>query len=82
MLHSCLNPVIKGKFLIIVQLEKLLQQRIISFLDKNKILNTSQFGFRSRMSTADAVSSLLSEIYDSMNSHKYFGTVSLDLSMN
>ena len=61
-------------------IEKLLHQRIMRFLDKNKILNTSQFGFRSGMSTTDAVTSLLSEIYDSMNSHKYFGTVSLDLS--
>ena len=50
------------------------------FLDKNKILNTCQFGFRSGMSTTDAVTSLLSEIYDSTNSHTYFGTISFNFS--
>ena len=67
---SCINTVI----------EKLLFKRINSFLNSNHVLVDTQYGFRSGRTTSDALLRLLYDAYQSMNSHNYFGVVSLDLS--
>lgn len=43
-------------------LEKILNGRLINYLNKYKILSNSQFGFRNGVSTEDAVSSLTSTV--------------------
>jgi hypothetical protein len=49
-------------------LEKLMYQRIISFIDKYKILSCCQYGFRSKMSTADAVYNLANYVTEHLDS--------------
>ena len=63
-----------------IVIEKLLHCRLVDFLNVNNILCKEQFGFRSGLGKMDAVTNLLDHIYESMNSEKYFGAVSLDLS--
>ena len=65
----CVNTVI----------EKLLYSRLISFLDSNNVIVNSQFGFRKGRTTSDAVLNLLQEAYESLNTQRFFGVVSLDL---
>ena len=60
--------------------EKLLHARFSNFLTVNNILCDNQYGFRKGFSTSDAVLRLVSSIYDSFNSYKYFGAIFLDLS--
>ena len=60
--------------------EKLLSKRLNDFLNFNNVLNECQFGFRKGRSTGDAVSKLLHEAYLAINSYKYCGVISLDLS--
>ena len=67
---NCINTVI----------EKLFFSRLISFFDSDNIIVNSQYGFRRGRTTSYAVLRLLHEAYESLNSHEYFGVVSLDLS--
>ena len=60
--------------------EKLLYNRLISFLESNRLLSPSQFGFRKGISTCDAINNLLNSIYNSMGKNNYMGAVFLDLS--
>ena len=60
-------------------IEKILYSRIFAFIDKNKILTDCQFGFIKGRSTTDAIIKLIHEAFNSMNSHNYFGVISLDL---
>ena len=48
-------------------IEKCLCNRLFDFLDKNMILSNSQFGFRPKYSTVDAISELVEHLYDSLN---------------
>ena len=48
-------------------LERCISNRLFDFLDKNSILDKSQFGFRQGFSTADAVSALVEHLYDTLN---------------
>ena len=48
-------------------LEKCLSSRLYSFLDRNSILSGSQFGFRSGLSTSDAISNLVEHLYETLN---------------
>ena len=61
-------------------IEKLLCNRINCFLNTNNVINDCQYGFRKGRGTGDAISRLLHEAYMAMNSNKYCGVVSLDLS--
>lgn len=43
-------------------LEKVINNRLINFLEHNNLLSSSQFGFRPNMSTEDAVSQLIAHV--------------------
>lgn len=60
--------------------EKLIYKRLYSFLDRNNILSTNQYGFRKGLSTEDAVNYLITNVYNYLNVHQYVGAVFLDLS--
>jgi hypothetical protein len=70
--------------------QKLLCNRLNSFLTENQILNGGQFGFRKGKSTFSAIEELLSVVFDSINDNEYciitfadikkaFDTVIIDL---
>ena len=61
-------------------IEKLIHKRIYNFLNTNDTLADSQFGFRPKLSTTDALTKFLADTYQSMN--QKFPTVAtfLDLS--
>lgn len=60
-------------------LERLINKRLLSYLEKNKILSASQFGFRAGKCTEDAVSALTSLITDKLDKNKKCLAVFLDL---
>lgn len=60
--------------------EKAMANRVCSFLEKYKILNTSQYGFRKNRSTILAVYHYVQEIYTHLNDGKYALGVFLDMS--
>lgn len=61
-------------------LEKLVKERIMSFLNHHKILNLCQFGFQSGKSTDDAVFGFLEEVYFALNGGESVAAVFCDLS--
>ena len=61
-------------------IEKLLYNKLINFLEFNKILTTKQFGFRKGISTQDGINELVSNIYTALEKNEYTGAVFLDLS--
>ena len=61
-------------------LEKLVYGRTINFLDKHKILFTSQYGFRKNHSCSDAIMELVSEILKNKENGIHTASVFLDLS--
>lgn len=60
-------------------LEKLLLNRIIPFLDKHKILYSLQYGFRQGSSTSTAISELLDDVINGIDSKQVVGALFLDL---
>lgn len=60
-------------------IEKLLNCRLIAYLNKNNILSNSQFGFRKGRSTQDAVLELTSEIINKVDKGDKCLAVFLDL---
>lgn len=60
-------------------IEKLLNTRLIKYLDRFDILSPFQFGFRQGKSTEDAVTALTSEIVEHLDSKKKCISVFLDL---
>ena len=50
--------------------EKLMYARVISFINKHKIIFKNQFGFQSKMCTEYAVNSLLNNITSSLENHE------------
>lgn len=61
-------------------LERLLNNRLTSFLKKNEILAKNQFGFRSKKSTADAVHELTDFVVNNLDKKKKTVGIFLDLS--
>lgn len=59
--------------------EKCLKTRIIQFLETNKLLNQHQYGFRTNLSTEDAVFNLINEINNNLNSNRKTLAVFIDL---
>ena len=57
--------------------EKLIKIRILSFLNKNKILNMYQFGFKESTSTCDALLDFTG--YLQINNDKHCAAVSIDI---
>ena len=70
----CLLPVISKI------LEKIVNNRIVKFLIKNKVLYEGQYGFRSNRSTTDAILDFTGNILDSLNKGQYVLSLFLDMS--
>lgn len=71
-------------------IEKAIKNRLTKFLEDNKIISSSQYGFREKMNTQDAIYSLMSKVYLAQDSNlkslalfldlrKAFDTISHDL---
>lgn len=60
-------------------LEKILNNRLISYLNKHNILSSSQYGFRKGLSTQDAARALTGEIVNNVDKGRKCLTVFLDL---
>lgn len=60
-------------------LEKLLNIRLLNYLDQHKILSASQFGFRKGISTEDAVSSLTSFVINNLDKGTKCASCFIDL---
>jgi hypothetical protein len=60
-------------------LEKCIKTRLMSFLNHFNILSPNQFGFRSKLSTDDAIYHITSHIYASLDQNEKVLTVFLDL---
>lgn len=74
-------------------LERLMNHRLVNFLENNNLLSTTQYGFREAKSTADAVSELTNYVVNNLDKHnktiaifldlkKAFDTVSIPLLIN
>lgn len=60
--------------------EKLVHKRLYSFLQTNNILHCTQFGFRKKHSTVDAITKFIADITAALDSKKTTVAVYLDLS--
>ena len=60
-------------------LEKLVYSRIVSFLKKNRIIYTNQFGFRSNHSTNHALINVLDKLYEGLDKGEMAIGVYLDV---
>lgn len=60
-------------------LEKLINTRLLSYFNKFNILSDSQYGFRTGVSTEDAITDLTSHVIDKVDSGKKCMAVFLDL---
>ena len=61
-------------------IEKCMYNRLTNFLEKNNILSTSQYGFRSGHSTSTALLDLVNKVSFALDSHKILIGLFLDLS--
>ena len=61
-------------------LEKLVQKRLMKYLNDKSILNDNQYGFRSGYSTQKAIFELLCNLHLSLNSGDIMGLLFLDIS--
>ena len=61
-------------------LEKAVHSQLINYLESNKLLSDSQFGYRERRSTQHATTLLVDEIRQSVDNGKMVGALFLDLS--
>ena len=60
--------------------EKLMNKRLVDYLDKNKVLYEYQFGFRKMYSTSNAVITLVDKISNALNNGNFMLGVFLDFS--
>ena len=59
--------------------ESIIKDKIMSHSNANKLLPDQQYGFRSRLSTVHAVTSVVNNVYKHLNNNKYVGAVLIDL---
>ena len=59
--------------------EKILETKMTKFLDKNKIITLSQFGFRTNSSTELAITTLYDKLLTNLNENKVTFSFFLDL---
>ncbi len=52
-------------------LEKIIHKRLYKYLQKNNILNPSQYGFRPKHSTTDAIAELVTKVTKNIENQKY-----------
>lgn len=60
--------------------ERIIYDKMIGFIDKNKIMSETQFGFRKKMSTETALMKFMDYVHCGLSSKHYVGTVFMDLS--
>ena len=60
-------------------MEKLIQNRLIDFLNKNNVISDKQFGFMKNKGTKDALAFLTNYIYNNLNYDKHIITTFIDL---
>ena len=61
-------------------LEKIVQKRLMNYLNDHSILNKNQYGFRSGFSTQKAIFELLCDLHLSLNCDDIMGLLFLDIS--
>ena len=61
-------------------IEKVVYNRMISFIDKNNIFSSTQFGFRKGMSTETALIDYINRVHSGLNNNYYTISVLMDLS--
>lgn len=61
-------------------IEKLVKNRMVTFLSKYNILNAQQYGFQSGKNTTDAIFALLEGVYKDVNDNEATAAVFCDLS--
>lgn len=61
-------------------IEKVMANRIVSFLNENDLLTSSQHGFRSKFSTETATNELIQNVYEELDAKNYVMGVFFDLS--
>ena len=59
--------------------EKIIAQRMMNYINKNKILSASRFGFRTNCSTDLAVTSIYDKLLQNMDDKKVTCSIFLDL---
>ena len=60
-------------------IEKLIFNRIIQFLEHNKIIYCKQFGFRKDFSTAHAIITLIENVQSALDNNKFACGIFIDL---
>ena len=60
-------------------MEKLIHKRLMSFLNKHKVIQKHQYGFQSNVSTNHALIDVVSDCFDNINNNQYTGLIFLDL---
>ena len=61
-------------------LEKIMYLRLYSYLEKNQLLYSSQYGFRSKRSCEQAITELVGYVLQSKNRNEHSASIFLDLS--
>ena len=61
-------------------IEKVINNRMVKFLDEHEILSKTQFGFRKKMGTETALLNYIDHIQNELNNNKYTISVFMDLS--
>ena len=61
-------------------LEKVVHKRIYNFINKHNLLNKSQYGFRPRHSTIDAITEYMAHLVDNLENREHTLSIYLDLS--
>ena len=61
-------------------IEKVINNKMVAFLDKHNILSNTQFGFRKNMGTETALLNYIDNLQKELNNKKYTLSVFLDLS--
>ena len=61
-------------------LEKIVQKRLVEYLEQHDFLSDNQFGFRKGMSTQKTIFRFTTDIYSCLNRDDYMGGIYLDVS--
>ena len=61
-------------------IEKVINNRMVTFLDEHEVLSKIQFGFRKNMSTETALLNYVDHIQNKLNDNEYAISVFMDLS--
>ena len=60
-------------------MEKIIYKRLMSFLNKRKVMQKNQIGFQSNVSTNHALVDVVSTCFDNINDNLFTGLIFLDL---